>query len=532
MRKLLYNGKFYISKNNFADFVIIDGDRIAEVGKICDLSKLKFDTKINLHGKTCLPGLNDSHCHAYGVGNTFSNLDLEKATSIQEMITISKDYLDKNRNMTKLLGIHFNQENFIKDGKRYPNKQDLDQISTEIPVLLERVCSHKCVVNSKILDMIDQVELEKFIASNEVEVIAGEPTGLFSEKACFWIKSIISPLTIQDKKAHTLKAFDYALSCGLTTLQSNDIGFGKAYEEYQYIRELAQDKSVKIRYTLQSAVKSIHDIETVINPEKNSGYYDDKKFRFGAIKMFKDGSLGSSTALLTESYADDENNFGTCSISKDEQRKFMEIAVKNGYQVLTHAIGDKAIAETLDVYQESFINGKNDLRHGIIHCQITSQKLLERLAKLNIEVFYQPIFLASDMYILENRVGKQLAQTSYAYKTLHKLGGKISFGTDGPVEDINPFPNIASAVTRANKNAEPSSVYNKDEQISVSDAIDFYTIGSAHAEFMENEKGRIKAGYLADLTVIDKDIFEINPFQIKDIKCVMTIVGGEIVYQR
>lgn len=171
------------------------------------------------------------------------------------------------------------------------------------------------------------------------------------------------------------------------------------------------------------------------------------------------------------------------------------------------------------------------MRHALVHCQITDKPLLERIAKLGILAMYQPIFLDYDMHVVEDRCGKEMASTSYAFKTLKELGGNISYGTDSPVESPNPFPNIYSAVTRKDSKGMPEDGFYPDECVDIYDAVDAYTYGSAYAEFMEDKKGRIKEGYYADMVVLDRDIFTVEPMEIRDIMPVLTMVGGKIVYK-
>ncbi|MDY5211727.1 amino acid permease [Intestinibacter sp.] len=203
-----------------------------------------------------------------------------------------------------------------------------------------------------------------------------------------------------------------------------------------------------------------------------------------------------------------------------------------GIQVATHVIGDGAVEKTIDSYEKTFGKEGNKLRHTLVHCQITDRALLERIAKLGIVVSYQPIFLDYDMHIVEKRCGKELASTSYAFKTLGDLGAKIAYGTDCPVEDCNPFPNIYSAVTRKDSKGFPEGGFYPEECVDVYTAVDAYTEGSAYMEFMEGKKGRIKPGQLADIVVLDKDIFTCDPMEIKDILPVMTMVDGKIVYKK
>ena len=179
--------------------------------------------------------------------------------------------------------------------------------------------------------------------------------------------------------------------------------------------------------------------------------------------------------------------------------KLCALAVKNGVQVITHAIGDAAVAETIDHYECAIGGGKNLLRHGVVHYQITDSEMHARMARSGILAFVQPIFLDYDMHIVEERVGRPLAATSYAFGTLGKLGVPVSYGSDCPVEDCNPFPCIYCAVTRKDLSGRPEGGFYPEERVDLYDAIDCYTLGSAYAEFQESVKGRILPGYYADL---------------------------------
>jgi predicted amidohydrolase YtcJ len=212
--------------------------------------------------------------------------------------------------------------------------------------------------------------------------------------------------------------------------------------------------------------------------------------------------------------------------------QFCRMAQDAGMQVVTHAIGDDAISRTLDAYESVNLPGENPLRHGVVHCQITDLPMLQRMVDSKIAAFYQPIFLDYDMQVLESRVGKELASTSYAFATFPKMGGKVGYGTDAPVENCNPFPNIYSAVTRMNLKGQPEGGFYPQEKVDIYDAIDAYTTGSAWCEFAEDEKGRLKPGYLADLVVLDTDIFTCPERDIPGILPVMTMVGGRIVFEK
>ena len=213
--------------------------------------------------------------------------------------------------------------------------------------------------------------------------------------------------------------------------------------------------------------------------------------------------------------------------------ELVRLADENGIQAVTHVIGDKAIEETLKCYEAVLHDGKdkNPLRHGLVHCQITDMPLLERIVRDDVIAMYQPIFLDYDMHAVIPRCGEELSSTSYAFGTMARLGAHVSYGTDSPVEDCDPFANIYAAVTRKDRHGYPEGGFFPNERVDIYTAIDAYTSGSAYAQFMESSKGRLKTGYAADLVMLDKDIFTIDPMEIPSVRPVLTMVGGRIVYE-
>ena len=201
-------------------------------------------------------------------------------------------------------------------------------------------------------------------------------------------------------------------------------------------------------------------------------------------------------------------------------------------QVVTHAIGDKAISDTVGNYEAILREGKNPLRHGLIHCQITDLPLLERIGRDDLQAMVQPVFLDYDMHAVLSRCGEDLSSTSYAFASLKKLGAQLSFGTDSPVEDCDPFANLYTAVTRKDHTGAPEGGFFPQECVDIYDAVDAYTLGSAHAEFREQDKGRLKPGYLADFVVLDTDLFTCDPMDIRCANPVLTVVGGEVAWRK
>ncbi|MFA5524098.1 MAG: amidohydrolase, partial [Tissierellales bacterium] len=362
--------------------------------------------------------------------------------------------------------------------------------------------------------------------------IDGKPNGIFNENAVGLLYSVIPDKDDKAIEEDFLKAAEYALSLGITSVQSNDASGSDFINTFKIIHNLNKNNKLKLRYNPQFNFQDIEDFKEYLETEFKTGTYDGKFLSNGALKLFKDGSLGARTALMLKDYEDAPGTKGVAALSDEYLQALCDLATENGITVVTHAIGDGAVESVINAYEKTMQNGENPLRHGIVHCQITSMEQLERIAKLNIPVMYQPIFLDYDVQIVEDRVGKELASTSYAFKTLSKLGAPISFSTDAPVEDCNPFPNIYCAITRQRINGEPVGGFVPSEKMSVEEAIDAYTIGSAYNEFKEDFKGRLKPGYVADLIILNSDIFTVDETKIKDIKVDKTMINGEFVFER
>ncbi|MGF0095146.1 amidohydrolase [Peptoniphilus sp. SGI.035] len=539
MKKLFYNGKVYVNRDEFQEAIYTEDEFIKEVGKSEDLFEKYSDSaieKIDCNGKTVIPGLNDSHLHFMQFGESRNQVDIEGVKSIEEMIERCKIFMEKNPKRCEK-GIHaigWNQDLFVGD-KRIPNRFDLDKISTEIPIVLERVCGHIVSSNTRVIEILGLTKDSPQYPDGEFLIGEdGYPSGVYTANACNFAKDVIPDFTLEERREMLIETMDYAISCGLTSVQSNDVGttFMNGPVAFALLKDIYKSYK-KIRYRHQVCFNDFSEFEKYLTVgEFKSEDYKDNYLKLGPLKLFKDGSLGARTALMRNGYNDDKENHGLPWIKDEEMRKYVKLASDNNLQVITHVIGDKAIEDTVKCYEESFKNGKNSLRHTLVHCQITDKELVERIAKDDICVMAQPIFLDYDMKVVEDRCGKELASTSYAFKSLKDLGAHVAYGTDAPVENLNPFPNIYMAVTRKDKLGKPEGGFYPKECVDVYEAIDAYTTESAYVEFAEDIKGRIKKDFLADFVVLDRDIFTIDPMEIKEIKPLMTIVGGKIVYKR
>lgn len=539
MRTILHNAKVYVEKGDYRQAVLVEGNKVSCVGTDAEIMSLKADddTVIDCQGKTLIPGFNDSHMHFMQLGETLNQAKIDGVSSIDEMIQICRDFIKEHPERVKngLHAIGWNQDLFVDD-KRLPDRHDLDKISTEIPIVLERVCGHIVSVNTKLIEILGLTGDSPQYPNGEFQIGEdGMPNGLFFANACNIAKDVIPDFTMEERKEMAVSTMKYAASLGLTSIQSNDVGttFMDGPAAFKMFRELYDEGYGLVRYRHQVCFNDINDFKKYLTEGEfaQNNYEEESLLTLGPLKLFKDGSLGARTALVRNGYANDRDNHGLEWISEKDMDEYCQLAKEHGIQVVTHVIGDLAISSTMDCYERAFVGGENKLRHALVHCQITDAPLIERIKDTGILVAAQPIFIDYDMNIVEELCGKELASTSYAFGTMLRKGIHLSYGTDCPVESCNPFENLYEAVTRKDRNGNPEGGFYAKECVDVETGVDAYTVESAYFEFMEDKLGRIKPGFLADMVLVDRDIFTIDPMEIKDAKSVMTMVDGKIVYQ-
>lgn len=536
MKKVIHNGKIYVGRDHFVEAVLISGGRIEGIGTDEEMmAQLPEDCEIiDAQGKTVLPGMNDSHLHLGSIGEWLVLPDLSPARSIDDLVRIGREFIEKNPEFCKegFVGTGWNQDYFKE--KRIPTRYDIDRISTEIPIVFERVCGHVAAANSKALEMAGLLESLPEIEGGVFEVDEdGRPTGVLNEGGAInYVSNVIPEFCEEEWENLYIKSMEYAVSVGLTSVQSTDARDRNYKSVFRRMHKLYEEDKLLLRYRHQISLLKADSLKDYIETEYRQGIYDKEMLDLGPLKLFKDGSLGGRTGLMRKEYKDDPGNFGVEVLSNDQMDELVGLAAANGIQVITHVIGDGAVERTLCSYEKVIGKEGNVLRHALVHCQVTDKEQLERMAKGDILALVQPIFLDYDLHVVEDRVGKVLASTSYAFHTLDKLGVHVAYGTDAPIENCNPFPCLYCAVTRKDVKGFPEGGFNPRECVDVEQAIDNYTLGSAYAEFKEGVKGRIKPGYYADMIIIDRDIFTIPKDEIKEIKVDLTMVGGKVVYKR
>ena len=531
---VIYNAKIYVEKGHFEESLLAVDGVIRAMGSNEEiLSQAPADARrYDAAGRTVVPGFNDSHQHMQSVGEILSNIQLLGADSIGEVKRRVREFIEKNHPApgTVLHGMGWNQD-YFKDEHRLLLKADLDEMAPDYPLILERACGHILTANSPALALAGITGSTVPVEGGAIDLDEqGEPTGVIRENACSQVLRIIPPATEETLDAQLRLAMAHAAECGVTSVQSMDMRPGKWRETWAaYRRVQAKDPTVRV-YQQVNFMEPV-EFRKFLSEGFHTGM-GDPFLKIGPLKMFADGSLGARTALMRSPYHDDPSTQGMATLTQETLDEMVGIATEHDCSCVVHAIGDGAIHMVLSSYEKILKDGKNPLRHGIVHCQITDRPMLERFRANDILALVQPIFLHYDMTVVEDRVGKELASTSYAFETLRRLGVHESFGTDSPVEDMNAINNLYCAVTRKNLSGEPAGGFYPEECMDIYDAVDAYTYESAYVSFEEGVKGRLKPGYYADMVVLSQDIFTIPADEIIHTKVDATIVDGRFVYER
>ena len=542
MDKIILNGKIatMVSKYiSWAEAIAIKDKKIAKVGTNEEVLDLKSDNTeiIDLKGKTVLPGFNDSHMHLLSYGYSCRAVNLNGTESIDGIVERIKDFI-KDKNIKKgkwIVGRGWNDD-YFKDEKTFPTRYDLDRVSTEHPIAIIRACGHIQIANSKALELAGITKDTPQIEGGKFDLDENrEPTGIFREKAIELLTSQIPEPTVEDIKEMLLEGIEDANSCGITSIQTDDfeaIPGNNFHNILKAYRELEEEGKLSLRIYEQCLLPSMDRINSFLNSGYRTGW-GNEYFRIGPLKLLGDGSLGARTAALTQPYADCPDTRGIPVFTQEEIDELVEVAHNNDMQVAVHCIGDKAMYMTFEAIEKALNkNPREDHRHGIVHCQITNEYLLNKFKELNTVAYIQPIFLDYDWKIVKDRVGEKLEKTSYNWKTLLDSGVHIACGSDAPVESFNVLNGIYEAVTRKDLKGNPEGGWMPEQKLTVEEAVYGFTKAGAYTSFEEDIKGSIEEGKLADIVVLSKNIFEIPEDEIKNIEVEMTIFDGEIVYEK
>jgi predicted amidohydrolase YtcJ len=528
---VLYNGKIWTVNPGqpWAEAVAIRGERIHKVGTTEEIKTLigTQTQEIDLKGELVLPGFIDSHTHFLDGGFALTSIQLREAASKEEFIAIVGEKVTKTNSGEWILNGDWDQQQF--DPPEMPRKEWIDPVTPQNPVFVNRHDGHMALANSLALQIAGITKDSESPPGGTIlkDPQTGEPTGILKDEAMGLVSAHIPDPTIEEKKRAAQTALRHANEMGVTSV--HEMAYSSHFEVYH---ELLKENKLTARLTVYFSMAE-EDLYSKI--ERNKAYENDF-LKIGGLKGFVDGSLGSFTALFFEPYTDNLEETGIF-VSDMYPEGIMEQRIReadrSGLQVAVHAIGDRANHVILDIMEKVIAEGSlRDRRWRIEHAQHLIPEDIPRFAHIGIIASVQPYHAIDDGRWAETKIGKERAKHTYAFKSLLDAGTRLACGSDWTVAPLDPISGIYAAVTRRTLDGKNPEGWIPEQKISLEDAIKGYTINGAYAEFAEASKGSIEAGKLADLVVLSHDIFEIPPEDILDAEVLMTILNGEIVYQK
>jgi len=510
-----------------AEAVAVVGDRIIAVGSNAEIEAWRGPNTraINAGGKLLLPGFNDAHVHFVSGGMQLENVQLTDATSKEEFARRIGDRAKKTPKGEWILGGDWDETKW--NPPTIPTKDLIDPLTLDTPVFVSRYDGHMVLANSAALRLAGiTAQTPDPPGGVIVRDAQGNPTGALKDAAMDLAARAIPPLSHGQRLHAVQQAMRHAVSLGVTSVQNMD----PDYADIGIYDELLDRGELKVRIYAAPLITDVDDQVKIGIRHAFGGPF----LRIGALKAFADGSLGSRTAYFYKPYLDQPNTRGLLS---DEMhpislmRDRMMKADAAGLQICTHAIGDEAISTILDLYtQIEQAHGPADRRFRIEHAQHMAAKDFDRFATLHVIASVQPYHAIDDGRFADARIGQDRASRTYAFRTFLNHGVRLAFGTDWDVAPLDPIQTIYAAVTRATLDGKNPGGWFPEQKLTVAEAVEAYTMGSAFAEFQEKEKGSITPGKLADMVIVDRDIFSILPEKIRAAKVLKTIVGGKVVW--
>lgn len=506
----------------WAEALAVTGDSLVFVGSSEDCKKLISDSTelIDAGGKIIVPGFIDAHVHMIDGGFSLLAVQLLDVTTRQEFINRIAAYAKTLPAGTWITGGLWNHQNW---GGELPEASWIDSVTPKNPVWLSRMDGHMGIANSLAMKAAGVSASSKNIPGGEmVRNKQGQLTGVFKDNAMDQMVNVIAePSTEFQDKAMDAALKLYA-SKGITSI--HNMG---SWNDLEIFRRFHDKDLLTTRIYANLPLSKWSRLKEEI--QKNGK--GDNWLRIGGLKGFVDGSLGSHTAAMLQPFTDNPNDSGLYITRPDSLLSYTLSADANGLQVMVHAIGDKAIRIQLDIYDSvTRINGPRDRRFRIEHLQHTHPDDIPRLAQLKVIASMQPYHAIDDGCWAEKFIGITRCRTSYAFNSLEKAGVMLAFGSDWFVAPPSPFLGIYAAVTRRTLDNKNPGGWIPEQKITVEQALQAYTNGSAYASFDEKNKGSIERGKLADFVILDQDIFTVAPETIRDIKVVATFVGGKKVF--
>ena len=524
------NGYTLNTKGDLVQFTAIafdDAGRIIAVGASADVAaKAPQAKRIDMKGRTMLPGLIDAHGHVFGLGQQLTQLDLFNSTSLAGALKSIGEYAGANPGHPWLRGRGWNQENW-KLG-RFPTAAELDAVVSDRPVWLERVDGHAGWANSRALALAGITKATPDpVGGKIVRDANGEATGVLVDTAQELLTKVLPPQTEAESRTMLDRALSELARVGLTSVHDAgvDVTQDRLYRAYADAGKL----TTRV-YGMIGGASADFDVLARNGPLND---YGNGMYALRAVKLYSDGALGSRGAALIKPYSDDAHSHGLLFFKSGQMDTMMTKAMRRGYQVNVHAIGDAGNKQILDIYQKEVSATKSAAqRHRIEHAQVVQPGDIPRFKSIGIIPSMQPTHATSDKNMAETRVGPERIKGAYAWRTFLHQGSRIACGSDFPVEAPNPFFGLHAAVTRQDAQGQPVAGWYPNQAMSLKEAFRCFTLDAAYAGHREDSLGSLETGKQADFIIIDQDLFKMPTYDIHKTGVLETWVAGKQVFKK
>jgi len=520
---LVVYGKIWTGneKQPYAEAMAIRGDTIVEVGSHEDIELYEGASTERIEaieGRFIVPGFIDTHTHFVEGGFRLSQVQLRDAKTPKEFIERIKSYAATLPEGAWLLGGDWDHENW---GGELPDRNWIDSVTTKNPVWITRLDGHMSLANSAALKAAGITEKVKDVSGGTIVRNKGRITGVFKDNATDYIENAIppSPPELEDRALEA--AMNYVASKGVTSAHN-------VFGNMDVFKRARAKNKMKTRIYAGMKLDEWQALDSIVKKEGRG----DSWLRIGSLKGFVDGSLGSHTAAMHQGFIDAPGDSGFYLTSPQKLYSMIRGADSVGLQLMIHAIGDRAIGTLLNIFEQvEDENGVKDRRFRIEHAQHIAPSDIPRFAQLGVIASMQPYHAIDDGRWAEKVIGAERAKTTYAFRSLMDANTIVSFGSDWFVAPPTPLEGIYAAVTRRTLDGKNPDGWVPEQKITVEQALKAYTSNAAYASFEENIKGSIERGKLADFVILEKDITNLNPEDIRNVKVLQTIVGGKTVFQ-
>ena len=508
----------------FQALLVTPDGKVSKLLSAKDKRPDKLDWRVDLKGRTLLPGMIDAHGHVMELGFRALELDLSDTKSLAEAQAKIATYARANPDKSWIIGGGWNQEAWGLG--RFPTTADLDAAVGDRPVWLARADGHASWGNSAALKAAGVTARSVSPPGGRIEKAAGgAPAGVFVDAAQGLVARVVPQPLGKDRNAAFLKAQAILLSYGVTATAD----MGTSIDDWLTYRRIGDAGGLRVRIMSYGAGV---DTTVQIGAVGPSPWLYNDRLKLVGVKLYADGALGSRGAWLKEPYADAPGQSGAGFMNDTVMRNLMSRAAMDGYQVAVHAIGDRANAEALGSIEEMAQTYKGDRRWRIEHAQIVDPVDLPRFGKYGTIASMQPTHQTGDRVMAEARLGPQRLAGAYAWASMLKNGAKLAFGSDFPVEKPDPWAGWAAAFTRQDADGQPFGGWRPEEAVTREQAWWAFTGGAAYAGFAEDRIGRLAPGLRADFIVVDRDPLLASPADLRATKVQETWVGGEKVWER